>query len=265
MRWMTAAPDGRSARAENSATAGVAAQMFDGYQPTDPRHLQWRRGAPVGPLHHTALVLDLVLPLHCGGCGAPGTRWCEACEAAVHPDADAPRLITPRIDAGVPVFTLGRYAGPRRSAVVELKEHGRTDLVAPLARALALGIHRLLAWGIVDTPLTLVPAPTRWWVTRRRGGDPVSKVATAAAAGHAGIAVVAALRTRAWTRDSVGLDIAHRQRNLAGRVVFTNRPLHGDVLVVDDVVTTGSTAAESVRVLRTHGFAVTGVLAIAYA
>jgi predicted amidophosphoribosyltransferase len=210
-------------------------------------------------------MLDLVLPLQCGGCGAPGTRWCQVCAVAMHLDADAPRLITPRIDAGVPVFALGRYAGPRRSAIVELKEHGRTDLVAPLARALALGIHRLLVWGIVDTPLTVVPAPTRRWAARRRGGDPVSKVAATATARHSGIAVVAALRTRAGTRDSVGLDIARRQRNVAGRVVFTNRPLQSGVLLVDDVVTTGSTAAESVRVLQAHGVAVTGVLAIAYA
>ncbi|RXR43577.1 ComF family protein, partial [Mycobacterium tuberculosis] len=26
-------------------------------------------------------MLDLVLPLECGGCGAPATRWCAACAA----------------------------------------------------------------------------------------------------------------------------------------------------------------------------------------
>ena len=155
--------------------------------------------------------------------------------------------------------------GPRRRAIVELKEHGRTDLIAPLARALAMGIHRLLTWGIICTPLTVVPAPTRLSAACRRGGDPVGKVAMTATAKHPGIAVVKALRTRAGTRDSVGLDTAGRQRNVAGRVVLINRPPRAGALVVDDIVTTGVTAAESVRVLRTTGTPVTGVLVIAHA
>src|SRR5215217_3604464 len=81
-------------------------------------------------------MLDLILPLECGGCGAPSTKWCDACAATLRVHTDEPHLITPRIDPGVPVFALGRYAGPRREAIVALKEHGRRDLVAPLARAL---------------------------------------------------------------------------------------------------------------------------------
>jgi predicted amidophosphoribosyltransferase len=38
-----------------------------------------------------------------------------------------------------------------------------------------------------------------------------------------------------------------------------------DLLVVDDIVTTGATACESVRVLRAAGKTVAGVLAIAHA
>ncbi len=82
----------------------------------------------------TADMLDLVLPLECGGCGAPSTRWCAACAQALAVHPDEPHLITPRVDPGVPVFSLGRYAGARREAIVAVKEHGRADLIAPLAR-----------------------------------------------------------------------------------------------------------------------------------
>lgn len=148
-----------------------------------------------------------------------------------------------------------------------MKENGRTDLIAPLAHALAIGIHHLQSWGMLDLPLTIVPAPTRRQAARRRGGDPVTRMAAAAVAAHPNITVVSALRMKALVRDSVGLSTTARERNVAGRVLLTGRrpPPHHDVLVVDDIVTTGSTARESVRVLHTAGVRVAGVLTLAAA
>ena len=210
-------------------------------------------------------VLDAVLPLECGGCGAAGLRWCPVCRAAWDVKTDEPHLVTPRVDPGVPVFALGRYAGPRRHAIVAVKEHGRGDLLAPLARALALGLHRLSAWGVLAEPFTVVPAPTRRWAARRRGGDPVTRVASAATQARPGIGVSPVLRTIGRARDSVGLSSDARQRNIAGRVRMTGPAPGGEVVVVDDVVTTGATATEAVRVLTAAGVNVVAVLSLAYA
>lgn len=208
------------------------------------------------------MLLDLVLPLECGGCATPGTRWCETCARALTVHADEPLVITPRIDPGVPVFSLGRYAGPRRAAIIAMKEHGRADLIGPLATAVNAGLTRLLAWGIVEAPLTLVPAPTRRSAARRRGGDPVAAMARSAAV--PGVDVVTALRMRAFTRDSVGLSPGQRQHNIAGRVRLRER-IGGEALLVDDIVTTGATARESVGVLQTAGVRVAAILAVAHA
>jgi predicted amidophosphoribosyltransferase len=231
---------------------------------------QRKFSADVTDYRDTAHVLDLFLPLECGGCGAPSTRWCAACARQLAVKADEPHLVTPRVDPGVPVLSLGRYAGARREAIVAVKEHGRADLIAPLSVALQAGLERLLTWGVVGTPLTVVPAPTRRSAARRRGGDPVTRMARAATAGLRDvpdIRVVQALRLRALVRDSVGLSSADRQRNIAGRVKITkpSKALAGAVLVVDDIVTTGATASESVRVLHIAGAHVAGVLAIANA
>lgn len=212
-----------------------------------------------------AALLDVVLPLECGGCGAPSTRWCPACAAALQVNADEPHVVAARADPGVPVFALGRYAGPRRQAIVAVKERGRRDLIAPLARTLALGVHRLVEWGVLTTPLTLVPAPTRRSAARRRGGDPVARMAAAACAACPDIVVVPALRTTALVRDSVGLDGAARERNIAGRVRVRRAVPPGEVLVVDDILTTGATARESVRALAAAGVPVAAVLALAHA
>jgi predicted amidophosphoribosyltransferase len=213
-------------------------------------------------------VLDLILPLQCGGCGAPSTRWCDACALELSVPADKPHVVTPRVDPQVPVFALGRYAGARRQAILAMKEHGRGDLVAPLSWALAVGVHRLLVWGMVETPLTIVPAPTRRSAARRRGGDPVTRVArmaVTAIAGRRDITVVQALRMKALTRDSVGLGTAARERNIAGRVLLRGARPRTEVVLVDDIVTTGATARESVKILHAAGVRVAAVLAIAAA
>jgi predicted amidophosphoribosyltransferase len=212
-------------------------------------------------------MLDLVLPLECGGCGAPKTRWCPTCAKELQVASDAPHVVSPRVDPQVPVFALGRYAGARRQAIVAMKEHGRTDLVQPLAHALAIGVHRLLTWGMVDTPLTIVPAPTRKSAARRRGGDPVARMAAVAVAGHPDITIMQALRMKEFARDSAGLGTTARERNIAGRVLpRRQRPSTRDeVLLVDDIVTTGTTARESVRVLQAAGLRVAAVLTVAAA
>ncbi|MEZ0353950.1 ComF family protein [Mycobacterium sp. pR1184] len=210
-------------------------------------------------------MLDLILPLECGGCRTASARWCDACARELVVKPDEPHLISPRVDPQVPVFALGRYAGARRQAILAMKEQGRRDLVPTLAQALAVGVHRLLTWGIVETPLTVVPAPTRRAAARRRGGDPVARLAHAAVARHPDATVAAVLRMKALTRDSVGLGTAERERNVAGRVLLRGRPPRTEVLLVDDIVTTGATAGESVRVLSAAGVRVTAVLAIAVA
>jgi predicted amidophosphoribosyltransferase len=145
-----------------------------------------------------------------------------------------------------------------------VKEHGRADLIVPLAGALGCGLTNMLKWGVVGTPLTIVPAPTRRLAARRRGGDPVTRMALAATTERSDIEVVQALRMRALARDSVGLSSAARQRNVAGRVRL-RKPVTGEALVVDDIVTTGATARESVRTLQTSGVPVVAVLAVAHA
>jgi predicted amidophosphoribosyltransferase len=209
-------------------------------------------------------MLDLLLPLECGGCGMPSTRWCAVCAEALRVHPDQPLLVSPRVDPGVPVFSLGRYAGVRRRVIVEVKEHGRRDLIAPLGRALAIGIHRLLEWRMIVLPLTVVPGPTRASAARRRGGDPVFRLALAATRAHPELCTRKALRTAAFVRDSVGLNSTSRERNIAGRIRLI-QPVQGTVLVVDDIITTGVTARESVRTLTRRGAQVAAVLVLAHA
>ena len=80
------------------------------------------------------------------------------------------------------------------------------------------------------------------------------------------VTVAPVLRLARATADQAGLDAVGRAANLAGAMVV--RPGAGvlgshAVLVVDDVVTTGSTLAEAVRAVRSTGSRVVGTAVVA--
>jgi len=144
-----------------------------------------------------------------------------------------------------------------------------------LGVALGAGLLRLFALGVMNADVLgdvgwLVPAPTRRAAARRRGGDPVAAMAgsaarTVAAAGWS-CGVAPCLWTARGARDSVGLDAAQRAANLAGRIIVDPRatPTPGAaVVLIDDVLTTGATAAVACGALRAAGFRVAGVLTVA--
>ncbi|MFJ1457688.1 ComF family protein [Nocardia sp. N2S4-5] len=206
-------------------------------------------------------LLDLILPQACGGCGVVGTGWCASCAGCL---AGPPRRVRPRTDPGVPCWALGPYSGPPRRAVLAAKERGRRDLAAPLGLALARGLDGLRSR---DRPLLLVPAPSRRVAARRRGGDPVARAARVATGWLSDSRCAPVLATRPGVRDSVGLGPLDRRRNLRDGIRATGDSLlallrcpNVEVVLVDDVLTTGATARESVRALARAGVSAHGVL-----
>lgn len=207
-------------------------------------------------------ALDLLLPTACAGCGARGAPCCRSCRALF---ADPARIACAHAP---PVYALASYRSSARQLVLAYKERGRRDLAPPLGRLLAAGVEKL----IDPQPLCLVPAPSRRTASRVRGGPHVQVIARRAAEALEGrgyhVSVTSALRLDSGVRDAVGLDAASRTANLAGHVRVDARHLprsDATVLLVDDIVTTGATACESVRVLQVAGANVVAVLTVAYA
>ncbi len=206
---------------------------------------------------------DLVVPRACGGCGAPGHRWCPGCTdelaAAVHPGCVVGHL------GGVPVWAGGDYRGALRALVRGYKDGGRRDLRPVLAQVAVDPLRAALAAVTAEgggpageRPVLVVPAPSRARTRRARGDDPVSDLARAAVArlGDEGVQVRLVLRTRGVARDQSGLSRTERRRNLAGRVGVRDGvtlPRGAAVLLLDDVVTTGATLAACRDALRQTG------------
>jgi predicted amidophosphoribosyltransferase len=204
----------------------------------------------------TALI-DLVLPADCAGCGGPEPPWCPDCAAGLG------GVVAPELSGGPPVLAAGRYTGPLRKALLRYKERGRRDLARPLANRLAEPLGELAPPG--EGPVWLVPAPSRSAVARSRGGDHVLRLCRALSAQRSDVRVAHPLRLDRRAADSVGLDAAQRAANLAGRVHCRSGrlpPVAARVLIVDDVVTTGSTLRECRSALAAAGVGIEAALVL---
>lgn len=215
---------------------------------------------------------DLWLGGRCAGCDRPGRPLCPSCAALVTAPA---RVSWPDpVPDGLPLPScVSAYDGPVRGALLAHKEQARYGLYRPLGRALATSA--LLVLDRVETPpstpVALVPVPSRAAVVRERGHDPLLRMTRVAAAGLRGrgrpVQVLPALRQVGRPADQAGLGARARAANLRGafevwpRCVLLLR--ERTVVVTDDILTTGVTAAEAARALRTAGARVCGVATVA--
>lgn len=221
----------------------------------------------MGARRYVEAGVDLLLGGACVGCRRPGLALCQQCAGGLvrMPFATAPDPTPP----GWPLtYAVNDYDGVVKAAILAHKEDGRLALARPLGSALAWAVLGLLSAAPHPVAsLTLVPAPSSPSAVRSRGHDPLLRIARVAvrrlrdAEVAANCApVVAAVRRVA---DQSGLSAVDRTRNLAGAFRVSRGAPTGCVVVVDDVVTTGATAAETTRALRAAGVDVRGVAVVA--
>ncbi len=223
------------------------------------------------------------MPPHCVLCGGAGERApldlcapcaldlprnldaCAQCAAAL-PAGTPPGLICgaclkrpPRFDRAVAPF---RYAYPLDHLVRNFKYHGRLAYGRVLGTLLA---EHLQQARLMPLPELLVPVPLHPARHRERGFNQSGEIARWVA-GHLRIALDEELCLRVRpTEDQTSLAARARRRNVRRAFALARRPRIGHIAIVDDVLTTGSTANELARTLKRGGVSEVSVWAIARA
>lgn len=218
---------------------------------------------------------DLLLGSRCAGCDAAGRGLCAGCAGALRarprPAWPDPVPAALRHPVTVPPWTGAAYDGRVRQLIVAYKEEARYGLARPLGRLLADVVGHLLDRETSPrVPVALVPVPSAPAAVRRRGHDHVLRLGRVSAGvlrrrGHH-VTVTPLLRQARGVADQAGLSAGDRSRNLEGalRVRHTGTAAQPRLLVViDDVITTGASAAEAVSALRRSGLQPVAVATVA--
>lgn len=209
-------------------------------------------------------LLDWLFPRRCFGCGAVGGPWCAACEAGTAWFTERVCL-TCGLPASVPgqrcgvcqqrpyAFAAARalapYAGELRQALLAFKRQPSQALAELWAAKLA-GVYSGLGWQVG----LVLPVPLAAQQEARRGFNQAALL-SAALASQLGLAhLPAALQRLHGGRGQHELNASQRWQNLQGTFVADSQAISGaQVLLVDDIMTTGATAHMASLALRDAG------------
>lgn len=195
-------------------------------------------------------ILDLLFPSSCRGCGATAESLCDECvERLIVTRANATRFASESpVDSIDRVAWGGAYEGALKAAVLALKS-GDRRMAAPLWTVMraAAGNDPFLT-----SPDMVCFVPSGRKKVASRGYNQAELLAALASRDLEAPLSRALLKTRD-TADQDRLSGEGRRNNLAGAFRFAGRLTGESVLLVDDVLTTGSTVRECALALLDAG------------
>jgi competence protein ComFC len=219
---------------------------------------------PVYTFYHLIwTAIDWIYPPACGGCEKPGVRWCNDCQTQIiRPDANlCPLCSRPQSDGSicsacqqsnpgcVDIRSWAIFQGPLREALHHLKYQGDVGLSDTFATKLVELLVEL-KWKVdmvAAVPLSRQRFKQRGYNQAGLLGWPLAKALCIPYASQA----VERIRN---TGTQVGLSIRERQVNVSGAFSARPRMVKGkNVLIIDDVLTTGATMQACARAFLDAG------------
>lgn len=206
---------------------------------------------------------DLAWGGSCAGCGRPGPVCCPACARLVREQPPRP---VPLDDLAGEVWARGEYADELRALILACKERQGLGLV-PLLAELAVGsVAAVLRESWRSGPVVVMPIPSSRATVAARGFDLTWLLARGVARrlSRLGMQIRAqrGLVLAAGTRDQVGLGVVDRAVNRQHSLRALPGPA-AQVVLVDDIVTTGATLTAAAHELEAAGHRLLGAGVVA--
>lgn len=200
------------------------------------------------PMSFIQRALNTIFPPLCVHCHREGAWLCPIAIALL--EEEQPLLNPVQIPDVDRVLTRGSYDCPSMSSIVQAIKYnywtGSTILLRPLLAPLRSYLSDM-------TSATIVPVPLHTRRLRERGFNQSMYIAKALSA-ELGQPVVNLLRRTTYTTPQATLTARERITNIVGAINSgDNTSWPSSVILVDDVITTGSTIAECAKVLRHNG------------
>jgi len=209
-------------------------------------------------------TLSLISPVECVGCQMPDTSLCTECASSLRGGAIDVQLAISREFFGRPVRACAPYSGRSRAVVLGFKDHGHHRIAPFLAQGLVSVLDPLM---VSQPEAVIVPIPSSPRGRIRRGIEPTALLAKHVNRFRPQWTILGALRPR-YTPSSVfspaAKGLSRRERFLRPRQLRLTHDLRRrPVILLDDVVTTGSTLEACARVIREHGAEVVAAVVLA--
>lgn len=217
-------------------------------------------------------LLDVLFPKKCVGCNKVGSYFCSNCIANIFP-ADLICPVCSRASLGGqthPVcreklgldglWSMGIYKNPLKTAIGQLKYRNVRELGKNLVDILVENWEKFkpqiskeiikdkrVGWAVVPVPL--------YWFRENSRGFNQSAIIGQSLSKKLGLAYCEGLKRTRSTKSQVSLKSQDRRQNLQNAFAVNSQfsIVNSQLLLIDDVWTTGSTIKECCKVLKEAG------------
>lgn len=215
------------------------------------------------------MILDMIFPRICIGCGSSWSYLCPSCKKSLHPHPEicplthqpSPWYVVRQDLLTIPspldgCIVLFRFEPLIKKLILWLKYHHRRDIASFLSERLALALqsHETFSQLIIDNSkllITYVPSHrirkyiTKWYNQSELLAQKLSQSL------YNKNQIIQICKKTKHTHSQVGMSRTERKNNLTDAFeVTTQIPTWSTIIIVDDVLTSGATMIEMAKTIK---------------
>lgn len=202
--------------------------------------------------HLWANLFNIIWPPTCYGCSLVGCHWCDNCQAQLTKNWHWRQFTTSFTDCHLKMLFCASYHDPIVNRLIKLTKHYRLNRPGKiLANNLACFINHTIAqtnW-FKESAITFIPLSQS---RKNWRGFNQSEFLASAIAKNCGNVLLTNWH-RQYRVNQTGLNREQRLKNLENSIIWSRPIKFNRIIIIDDIVTTGSTLRVAAKSLLKAG------------